>query len=168
VTQSGVWYAIQIRPRAEKLVARLLEEKGYQQFLPLYAAVRKWSDRVKKLEVPLFPGYLFCRIGTGTTGLVSTTPGVIRIVGAAGQPTPVEESEILAIRRIVTSRLHVEPWTSLREGQVVQIISGPLEGLRGTLCRIGGRARLVVSVSAVHRSIAVDIDGNAVVALPAT
>ncbi len=159
MTLNDGWYALHVRPRAERTVARFLEEKGYDLFLPLYKSRRRWSDRVKEIEQPLFPNYLFCRITASSAGRIVGTPGVIRIVGAANAPIEVDECEIDALRLVVAAQMRVEPWPFLRVGQKVAITMGPLTGLEGLLVRIASRERLVLSVSLLQRSVAVEIDG---------
>lgn len=152
------WYAIQVRSRYEHTVGRLLAEKSYEQFVPVYTCRRRWADRIKELELPLFANYLFCRVTPAASGPIVTTPGVIRIVSAGNQPLPVDDHEIAALRKIVESGLRTEPWPFLHVGRTVQIESGPLCGLRGVLCRIRSADRLVVSVALLRRSVSVELD----------
>src|SRR5262245_8410709 len=135
MTLNECWYALYVRPRAERMVAMMLEEKGYELFLPTHTCRRRWADRVKDLQLPLFPGYLFCRVTPTSAGRIVTTHGVIRIVGSASAPIPVDDEEIETLRAVVKSRLHIEPWPYLRVGQKVRIESGPLAGLQGVLIR---------------------------------
>src|SRR5215471_16772080 len=98
------WYALQVYQRLEKITALLLNQKGFDLFLPTYTVKRRWSDRVKVVEQPLFPGYLFCRLDARQRWLpVLTTPGVMSIVGTGKEPIAIPESEIEAVRRIVRS-----------------------------------------------------------------
>ena len=151
------WFALQVAPRHENKVASLLNYKGYQHFLPTYQSSRKWCDRNKTLELPLFPGYLFCRMVHGTTvGLVVTTPGVIRVVGFGGNPYPIPDHEIDAIQRIALSS-GVTPVPYLKIGHKVQIRNGPLLGITGILTQIKNRCRLVVSVDLITSSVSVDV-----------
>src|SRR5512140_1203738 len=90
------WYALHVRPRYEKQISQTLKSKGFEEFLPLYTSRRRWSDRWKTIEFPLFPGYMFCRLSEEVRLPVLTIPGVIRIVGVGGQWIPVSEQEIQA------------------------------------------------------------------------
>jgi transcription termination/antitermination protein NusG len=162
------WYALHVRPRAERMVSQMLGDKGYEPFLPTYVSRRRWSDRVKELDMPLFPGYLFCRVTPSSAGRIVTTQGVIRIVGAPGAPMPVDDDEIDALRTVVESRLHLEPWPYLRVGQRVRIDAGPLCGLHGVLIRISDQQRFVVSVSLLQRSVSVEVDALSITPLPMT
>jgi transcription antitermination factor NusG len=153
------WYALRIRARHEKLIASALFGKGYDVFLPLYRSRRRWSDRMKELDAPLFPGYLFCRFDVHRRLPILTTPGVIQVVGIGKKIVPVDDTEITAIQSIVTSQLSAEPWPYLCVGQRVRIEKGPLTGVEGILlaAKKGNRV-LVVSVTLLQRSVAVEID----------
>jgi transcription antitermination factor NusG len=152
------WYALHVRPRYEKQISQNLKQKGFEEFLPLYSSRRKWSDRYKVVEMPLFPGYLFCRIDRNIRMPVLVIPGVIRIVGFGDELTPVSEEEVSAIRSIVKSGYPAEPWPFLKVGQRVRIVEGALEGLEGILIKSKAGSRLVVSVDLLQRSVAVEID----------
>jgi transcription antitermination factor NusG len=156
--QHQPWFAIRIRSRNERITASALHSKGYEVFLPLYASKRRWSDRVKELELPLFPGYLFCRMDVQKRLPILKTPGVIDILGISKTPVPVDETEIAAIQSIVASRLNAEPWPYLQVGQTVRVERGPLMGLEGILVALKKPYRLVASVTLLNRSVAVEID----------
>jgi transcription antitermination factor NusG len=119
---------------------------------------RRWSDRVKEVEVPLFPGYLFCRMNPHNRLPVLTTPGVIQIVGVGKTPIPVEEEEIAAIQRVGKSGLPTMPWPYMEVGHVARIADGPLRGLTGIVVKIKSGTKLVLSVSLLQRSVAVELD----------
>ena len=118
------WYAIRIRSRAEISVAAILRGKGYEEFLPLYRSTRQWSDRQKTVELPLFPGYLFCRLDMNDRILpILSTPGVIAFAGAGRTPVAIPENEIAAIQSIVRSGLAALPWPSLTAGSAWSCLS---------------------------------------------
>src|SRR5208282_4179869 len=152
------WFAIQVRARYEQGVADHLDGKGYEWFLPLYKRRKRWSDRIKEVEAPLFPGYLFCRINPQDRLPILKTPGVIQIVGCNRTPIAVDELEMQAIQRMVASGIPNQPWPFLAAGDRVRIDSGPLSGLEGILVEFKGNHRLVLSVSLLQRSVAVEID----------
>jgi transcription antitermination factor NusG len=152
------WYALQVRSRQEKTIAAALLSKGYEGFLPLYCTEGRWSDRIKELSFPLFPGYLFCRFDINNRLPILITPGVVRVVGTGKYPCPVDEEEVSAIQAVVASGLQVEPVPYLQEGQKVRIEHGSLFGVEGILAGRRGPARLVVSVTLLQRSISVEID----------
>jgi transcription termination/antitermination protein NusG len=152
------WYALHVRSRAEHMVTRYLEEKGYEPFLPLYRARRRRPNRLKDIALPLFPNYVFCRVRAEAVGLIVTTPGVLKIVGAGNVPVPVEDAEVDALRKLMNARVPVEPWPFLHVGQSVEIQAGPLCGVRGVLARVGNSDRLIVSVMLLQRSVSVEIE----------
>ena len=157
---SEFWYALQVRPRFEKHVQTHLEDKGYEVFYPTFTTTRQWSDRVKSLSFPLFPGYVFCRFNVHARLPILITPGVNQVVGAGKTPTVVDEAELSAIRRVMQSGVAAQPWPYLRVGETVQIENGPLEGMTGIVTRIKNSCRLVVSVSLLMRSVSVELDSH--------
>jgi transcription antitermination factor NusG len=157
-THTDQWFALRIKPQREKIVASALRSKGYEEFLPLYRCRRRWSDRIKEMDLPLFPGYVFCRFDVHSRLPILVTPGVLLIVGVGKTPSPVDDSEIAALQSIVKSGLQAEPWPFLKIGQRVRIEHGSLEGVEGILVAIKKPYRLVVSVTLLQRSVAVEID----------
>ena len=154
------WFALHVKPRHEKKTAWALEVKGFEHLLPLYSARRRWSDRYKTVELPLFPGYVFSRFGPYCRVSILTIPGVLQIVGVGGVPLPVEDAEIAALQSIVKSGLPSHPWPFLQAGQAVRIDAGPLCGLTGVLLDFNGARRLIVSVTLLQRSVAVEIESD--------
>jgi len=126
--------------------------------LPLYKSIRKWSDRVKELEQPLFPGYLFCKFDFQDRRPVVTTPGVLQIVGYGRTAIPVSEQEIQALQLAVSSGIARQPWPYLEVGQRVRVIYGTLTGLEGILVNLKGNHRVVLSVSLLQRSVAMEVE----------
>ena len=159
------WFALQVRSRREAYVADWLRSKGYEEFLPQYKSRKRWSDRVKEVQNPLFPGYLFCRFDPQDRLPILKTPGVIQIMGFNRSPMPVDEAEISAIQTLVASGIPNTPWPFLHAGDVVEIQRGPLRGLRGSLVAFKGNYRLVLSVTLLQRSVAVEIDSGFVTAV---
>jgi len=156
--QHWPWFAIMVRTGREKTSTLLLENAGYECFLPVSKFTRRWSDRMKEIEVPLFPGYLFCRMDPYNRLPVLMTPGVIQIVGAGKTLIPVEEEEIAAIQRVVKNGISTMPWPYLQVGHVARIEQGPLRGMTGIIVRIKSGMKLVLSVSLLQRSVAVEVD----------
>jgi transcription antitermination factor NusG len=152
------WFALRVKPNHEKPVAATLRGKGLEEFLPLLRTRRQWSDRVKVMDLPLFPGYLFCRLNLQDRMPLLTTPGFLYIVGIGRTPEPVDESEILAIQSVLRSGFPVTPWPSLVVGQKVQLQQGPLRGLEGILTKIANQHRIYVSVTLLKRSISIEVD----------
>ena len=156
------WVALQVRQRSEKLVAIALSSKGIETFLPLYAARRRWSDRVKELQLPLFDGYVFLKLNLLYRMPVLTIPGVIQFVGIGKTPVPIEEEEIAALQSLIKSGLPAMPWPFLEVGQKVRVEHGPLRDLEGILLQAKGSHRLVLSISLLQRSVAVEVDRDCV------
>src|SRR5215472_11674780 len=122
------WYALYVRCNHERIVARSLVGRGVEHFLPCYQSLRQWKDRRVKLEVPLFPGYVFVRAPLQERAKVLSVPNVVLLVGTAKGPSPVSEQEIGWIRK-ATAHGHAQPHEYLRIGQRVLITEGPLSGL---------------------------------------
>jgi transcription antitermination factor NusG len=153
------WYALQVRPRYEKLVSRVLQHKGVEQYLPLYRVKHRWSDRLSEVDLPLFPGYVFCQLDWSRRVLpVLTTPGVLRVLGVGRVPVPLDDSEFEAIRAIMKSGIAPHPWPMPRVGDRVCIEQGPLRGLEGILVASKKQSRLLVSVTLLQRAVAVEIE----------
>jgi|HubBroStandDraft_6_1064221.scaffolds.fasta_scaffold00112_14 transcription antitermination factor NusG len=152
------WFALQVRSRRESCVADYLHGQGYERLLPLYKCRRRWSDRIKEVQTPLFPGYLFCRFDPQDRLPILKTPGVIQIVGVNRTPVAVDEAEISAIQTMVAAGVPNQPWPFLQVGEKVRIESGSLCGLEGILLDFKGSHRLVLSISLLQRSVAVEID----------
>lgn len=152
------WFALLVKARHEKSVGQLLLEKGHEPFVPLWRTRRRWSDRVKELELPLFPCYTFCRFDPLRRNPVLATPGVLRVVGFGDQPVPIDDVEIESIRAVVDARLKYEPWPYLQVGQRVRIEVGCLRGAEGHLVSVKGRDRLIVGITLLQRYCAVEVD----------
>ena len=153
-----LWYAIRVQSKFENLASATLRGKGYEEFLPLYRSRRRWSDRVKELDLPLFPGYLFCRFDVNSRLPILTTPGVVSIIGAGKTPVAVSDDEIAAVQAVVRSGLPAMPWPCLTVGSRILIERGPLTGLEGIALDVNRKYRLIVSVALLQRSVAVEID----------
>ncbi len=155
------WYVAYTSPRHEKKVARQMEGNQVHFFLPVYRSVRRWKDRRKELELPLFPGYVFVHIALQDRMRVLRVPGVLQLVGSAGKPAPVADSEVEFLRRGLSNN-HLEPHPYLKVGKKVQVRSGPMAGLEGILVRRKDKFRVVLSIHLIHRSVAVEVDENEV------
>ena len=152
------WYALQVRSRREGTIAGLLCGQGYETFLPLFQNCRRWSDRMKKVKIPLFAGYMFCRLNDQNRGAATRTPGVIRVVGFGGTHIPVEEEEISAIQQIAEAGVPNQPWPFLQVGTRVRVEQGALGGLEGILVECKGQQRLIISVTLLQRSVALEVE----------
>lgn len=156
------WFALRVKPHAERSLFGVLRSNGVETMLPLYADRRRWSDRVKTTDRPLFPGYLFCRLDSSTPLKLVTLPGAIGFVGFGTGPAPIPANEILSLERILDSGRRLRPLALLHQGERIRVVTGPLAGLAGRVLRIKDEHCLVVSVEILQRSVAVTLDGDAV------
>ncbi len=152
------WYAVRTRSRHEKVIKDYLAARGVEPFLPLWNRWSRWKDRRKQIATPLFPGYCFARFQLADKLQVLKTPGVVGIVGVNGTIEPVSAEEIEAIRTLVNGPLRYDPCPFLEEGMEVEVIRGPLMGVRGRLLRKDRAARLVIAVTLIQQAASVEID----------
>jgi transcription antitermination factor NusG len=153
------WYVAQTYSRHEKRVAEQLNARGIENFLPLYETVSRWKDRRVRVQLPLFPGYVFVRVPLRERLRALEVPSVARLVGFGGLPVPMPNDEMEAMQNGLTGQLRAEPHPYLTVGRRLRINFGPLAGLQGILLRKKGSYRFVLSVELIQRSIVVDVDG---------
>jgi transcription antitermination factor NusG len=154
------WFALTVQPNHERTAERSLSVRGWEAYLPTCRVERRWSDRVKRMDAVVFPGYLFCRFEKSELARVLSAPGVRSVVGAGKNPLPVEESELSAVRKLAASGRPLLPWPYVRIGQNVTIDHGPLSYVRGVVVRVKDSCRVVVSVEALGCSVAVEVDAD--------
>ena len=154
------WYAAYTCANHEKGVTEQLERRSVENFLPLYESVRRWKDRRVRLQLPLFPGYVFVRLALRDRLQVLEIPSVVRLVGVDRYPTPLPAEEIETIRGCLAQRHPLRPYHFVRRGERVRVLSGPLEGLTGIVLRQKNRTRFVISLELLMRSVAVEIDSS--------
>jgi transcription antitermination factor NusG len=152
------WYAVRTRSRFELTTAVALRDKGFIQFLPMYRSRRQWSDRIKELDLPLFPGYVFCRFSASNPWPVLNSPGVVHIVSAGDKPIPIDDREIESVRTVCGADVKSLPAPALAPGQRLVIVRGPLKGAEGTLVRTKDQCRLVVSISLLQRAVSAELE----------
>jgi len=145
-------------PRHEKRVALQLGRHSIDYFLPLYQTVHRWKNKRARLELPLFPSYLFVRIPRTERVQVLQLPGVHYLVNVAGEPVAISDREIQVLHSVLFSRLRVEPQPYLSVGRRVRVKVGPLQGSEGILVRHKNNFRVVLSMDLIMRSVAVDVD----------
>jgi transcription antitermination factor NusG len=161
------WFALQTMPRSEKKIDRLLGEKGYECFTPTYRQKRKWSDRTVDVELPLFPTYVFCRLNPSVLGKVMATRGIVRIIGFGGKPAEVATEEIESLQLLAQSDFLREPWRYLPEGTPIVVETGPLAGVQGVICPSENGRQLIISVTLLQRSVAIQLDASTVISVVA-
>lgn len=152
------WYAIHTRHQHEKAVALALAYKGFESFLPLYSAQRRWKDRTRHLQLPLFPCYLFLHGSLDRRREIIETSGVCDLVPSTERPVPVPQSEIDSVYRVLEQRLAAEPHQFLQQGDWVRVKSGALQGVEGILVRWKNLCRLVLCVELLQQAVSVEVD----------
>ena len=152
------WYAVYTCAKHEKHVAEQFVGRGVEHFLPLYESVRRWKDRKVRLQLPLFPGYLFVHTAVQDRLLVLQVPGVVRLVGFNGSPTPMPQEDIQRIREFLGQGWRAEPHPYLQMGRRARVVRGPLAGMEGIVVRRKNRSRLVLSFDLIQRSMAIEMD----------
>ena len=165
-TEDKAWCALYTRHQHEKAVAEALTGNGFEVFLPLYQMVRRWSDRKKVLSLPLFPCYVFVRVGVTRRLEVLATPGVHMILRRGDNVASIPEEEIDALRKVVNGPHGVEPHPFLKCGGRARILRGPLEGIEGILIRKKNLCQLVLSVEMMAQSVTVEIEASDVESIP--
>jgi len=162
------WYTIYSTARHEKQVARQLQARGLEHFLPLYRMQRRWNDGTRAvLDLPLFPCYLFARIRLADRIRVLEIPSVLGLVnGTGGQPAALPEDEMEALRRGLAER-RAEPHPLLIVGQRARIRAGALSGLEGVMVRKGNNCRVVLTLHLIMRSVSVEVGIDELEVLPA-
>jgi len=158
VISEGPWYAVQVKATHEKRVAAALDYFGFNCFLPLYESRRRWSDRVREVELPLFPGYLFTTFDPVGRVAVLKTPSVIRIVGIGYEPIPIDDREIAALQAVVSSGVRALPHPFLQVGKRVRVDGGAFSGAEGIITNLRKPNQVILSVTLLQRSIIVEID----------
>lgn len=159
VGSSFPWFALQVKSRHEKAVSLALRSKGYVEFLPLYRRCYA-SGRLRDVELPLFPSYVFCRFDPYQRLPILMTPGVFSIVGTRKCPLPVDDAELAAVQRALKLGLRAEPFPFIQVGDQVCIEEGPLRGTYGRVERAKNNLRFVVSITLLQRSISIEVDSN--------
>ena len=157
------WFAIRTSPRSELRASSELFLRGIENYLPTRRVKRNWSDRIKIIDEPLFPGYLFGRFHLDDRVRVLQALGVKQIVGTGNSPAPVSDSEIANLRTLVSANTMLVPWPYLYAGQRVRIDRGPLAGVEGFVVRAEqGALRIVVSVDLLQRYVSTEIDRDSI------
>jgi transcription antitermination factor NusG len=154
------WYAVRTRPRHEKKVAAELQEKGIMIYLPLLTQVRRWSDRRKVIEVPLFSCYAFVHsvLDLHLRLVLYGISGALGFVGPNNQAVPIPDTQIENIQTLMASNVPLTPYPLLKVGQRVRVRGGALDGVEGILATKGDR-RLVISVESIHVSFSINLEG---------
>jgi len=158
-----MWFAVRTKSRHEALVSRYLEALGIEKFFPVYQARRRWSDRMKTVQLPLFCGYVFIRIAERCRFTpVLEAPGAVEVISFGGVPAPIPDEQIQAVRRLIASGLPACPHPYLKHGDRVRINGGPLAQLEGVLQKVRNQYRFVLTVDMLQRAVSVEVDSELV------
>jgi transcription antitermination factor NusG len=158
------WFALRVKGRSEKAISNVLADKGYTAFLPVYPS-RSWrSSGPGRVELPLFPGYVFCRFDVNRRLPILKTPGVLYIVSVGRAPATVDDREIVSLQKAVEHRLVTGPSEFLQVGTKVRIVEGSLSGVEGILLEFKNSVQLILSISLLCRSVRVEVPRDCVVA----
>lgn len=159
---SHCWFALQTRSRHEKVVQHELATRKIEHFLPTVKRLSQWKDRKKEIEFPLFPGYCFARFSLDERLYVLQSSGVVNIVGAL-RPEPIPDIEIESLKIVLNNRTRYEIYPYLKEGCLVEVIKGPMRGVKGIFVRHARPYRLVLSINLIQQAVAVEVDASNVV-----
>jgi transcription antitermination factor NusG len=158
-SQPVSWYAVRVRTKAEALVSSFFAQKGLDSFAPTYELRRKYTDRMKRVQAALFPGYVFCRFNACESLPIRSTPSVQSIVGFGGGPHPISDIEIESLRRAVASGTQLTPTSWLSSGRRVRVRSGPLAGVEGYLITVKNHQhRLVLCADLLQKAAAIEVN----------
>jgi transcription antitermination factor NusG len=166
LTDSVEWYALYTRHQHERSVAEHLYRIGFDVFLPLYHEVHQWTDRRRKIDMPLFPCYVFFSGDLNQRFSALNLPGVCSIVSSGGKVSVITDQELDAVRRALASSLSVEPHPYVQNGDRIRILGGPLAGVEGIVTRRKDALRIILSVNMLAQSVAVEIDEALVERVP--
>jgi len=153
------WLAVYTRSGHESAVAKQFQQKGLEALLPKYCRLSRWSDRIRRIDTPLFPSFVFVRVGEGERSRVLQTAGVVSVVCCAGTPVTLSEPEIQRLRRCATDPYAIEPHPYLRVGQRVRVKHGPFQNWEGVLVQKKNSTRLVITVEQILKSVSIDLHG---------
>lgn len=152
------WYVMYTAPRSEKKVEQRLKEKGLEVYLPIVEEVRQWSDRKKKVQKPLFNSYLFVLTSKDKLWESLQVSGAVKFVNFAGEHATVRDTEIQAIKRIISTGVAVDVETSsIEKGQQVKILGGPLQGFQGECIQKGNKDYFIIRIPSINQSMLVSV-----------
>jgi transcription termination/antitermination protein NusG len=156
------WYALYTRSRFEKKMLRELANRNIEVFLPMREVLSRWKDRKKKIWMPLFPGYIFVNhVDTPENRFrILNIPGAVRFVTLEGRAAPIPEEQIQYVRTFLESSIAVDPYPYMQVGTRVEVIAGPLKGIRGILVEKRGKFRFVIQVDLIRQAVSVEIDAS--------
>jgi transcription antitermination factor NusG len=157
IHRSLSWFALSVKPRFDRAVARTLESKGYETLLPLYRKQHHGTRCSRDSELPLFPGYVCCRFDVRSRQPILMTPGVVEILGTGDVPIPLAEIEVVSLQKAIRAGLSLQPFPFVAAGQRVRIVQGALAGVEGLVMSCKQTLRLVLSISLLQKSVLLEV-----------
>ncbi len=154
------WIVVRSKPRSEKVAYKELVSKNIEAYLPLLKERRKWSDRKKWVEFPLFSSYLFARIDIKNSIFVLQTQGVNTIIKFGEKIAVVQDDVIKAMRLAIEGGYQLEPTEYFVEGNLVEVIAGPMKGVSGIVARLKGQSRLIIKIDAIQQALSIQIESK--------
>ncbi|MDN3686540.1 UpxY family transcription antiterminator [Cyclobacterium jeungdonense] len=158
MTEKLHWYVMYTAPRAEKKVAQRLKEKDFRVYLPIIEEIRQWSDRKKKVQKPLFNGYLFVHTSKERLWESLQVSGAVKFINFSGEHAVVQQNEIDAIQRVIETGVAVEVDTgNIEQGEKVHILGGPLQGLTGECIQKSNQDYFIIRIPSINQSMLVKV-----------
>jgi transcription antitermination factor NusG len=157
----SLWYAIRVRNQHEAIASQSLRSRGLEEFHPVYSTRRRWADRVKTVDCPLFAGYVFCRFALGQKTLVLESAGCVNVVQFGAKPASVPEQDIAALR-VLAAEGRATPFPYVSEGRRVRVRSGAFKDVEGYIQKVKNEEQLILSLHLLQRSVSVQIEADAV------
>lgn len=151
------WYVVYTMPKSERKVAARIADMGIESYLPLHKVVRQWSDRKKKLEVPLFPNYVFVKVDAILRVSLFSIKELTKFVSIEKQPVVIDEKEILAIKKVLNNEEEVVPDHYFQEGVKVRVRGGHFDGLEGIIIKRRGRTRLLIKIEGLMKAFSFNV-----------
>jgi len=154
------WHVVYTRPRTERIVAAGISDLGIESYLPIHRVVKQWSDRRKKLEVPLFPNYVFVKVAEIKRTPLYKIKELVKFISIDKKPVVVREKEILAMKKILNENVEVSMEEYFQEGSNVKIVYGPFAGLEGVVIQRNSSDRLLIKIDALKKAFSVNISAH--------
>lgn len=154
------WYAIYTKPRHEKKVYQQLVDKDIVAFLPMTKSLRQWKDRRKWVEMPLFTGYVFIDILLKNKIEALQTHGVVKMVSFGGVPASIPDWQIEQLKKVISQPESLRLEQYLKKGDTVEVIAGPLKGVKGYLREVRGETRVAILIDGIYQSASFEVQKN--------
>ena len=154
------WIALYTKPRHEKIVLRELKKKGFQTYLPLLKERRKWSDRKRWVEFPMFKSYIFVKTELKESIFIIQTSGVVKIIKFGNKIATIQNSIIDSLKLMIEGGYSPESTDYFIKGDLAEVVDGPLKGVVGAVARIDGKDRLIIRIDCIQHSVSIQIKRN--------